>query len=198
MSKLKVRTTTHVRESIITDTLLDILLTPPQETPPHFVQDSPQPPQPSYPDVLQPYEIFWCEHFRWLQSCGYLLRKRYMPGWIPSFGPKSRGAGCEDAKYHLVRPASIHLFFPNLITDLVPQHYGRHAPQRRCPNHAENDPQTPAYIRDPHRPHVLLPPAVNQITQSLYPILGDPAEPLGQRGADCGHAEAEDVQLAKV
>ncbi|KAJ7591546.1 hypothetical protein C8J56DRAFT_1047755 [Mycena floridula] len=50
-----------------------------------------------YPDVLKGYEIFWCDRYRWLESTGYKLRRRYNPGWIPSWGPKSRGVGHEDA-----------------------------------------------------------------------------------------------------
>ncbi|KAF8647095.1 hypothetical protein AX16_006929 [Volvariella volvacea WC 439] len=36
-------------------------------------------------DKLQPEEQFWVTHQEWLQSCGYLLPKRYRPGWTPSW-----------------------------------------------------------------------------------------------------------------
>lgn len=31
-------------------------------------------------------EVFWCQHFEFLKSKGYLLRPRYRPGWQPSWG----------------------------------------------------------------------------------------------------------------
>ncbi|KAJ7261894.1 kinase-like domain-containing protein [Mycena rebaudengoi] len=35
--------------------------------------------------ALLPDEIFWRDHQIWLQSCGYMLRPRYHPDWIPSW-----------------------------------------------------------------------------------------------------------------
>ncbi|KAJ7127535.1 hypothetical protein C8R43DRAFT_695826 [Mycena crocata] len=34
---------------------------------------------------LAPDEIFWRDHQAWLHHCGYRLRPRYMPDWVPSW-----------------------------------------------------------------------------------------------------------------
>jgi len=39
--------------------------------------------------VLSHTEEFWGDHQKWLQDCGYLLRPRYLPGWVPSWIGKS-------------------------------------------------------------------------------------------------------------
>jgi hypothetical protein len=39
--------------------------------------------------VLSHTEEFWRDHQKWLQDCGYLLRPRYLPGWVPSWIGKS-------------------------------------------------------------------------------------------------------------
>ncbi|KAJ7434800.1 kinase-like domain-containing protein [Mycena galericulata] len=43
-------------------------------------------------------EIFWRDHQRWLHECGYMLRSRYRPGWIPSWqtDPTKEYILCED------------------------------------------------------------------------------------------------------
>ncbi|KAJ7141188.1 kinase-like domain-containing protein [Mycena epipterygia] len=37
------------------------------------------------PGDLLPVECFWRDHQVWLEGCGYMLRDRYKPGWIPSW-----------------------------------------------------------------------------------------------------------------
>ncbi|KAJ7140484.1 hypothetical protein C8R43DRAFT_588230 [Mycena crocata] len=34
---------------------------------------------------LTPSEKFWRDHTPWLKNCGYILRPRYQPGWVPSW-----------------------------------------------------------------------------------------------------------------
>jgi hypothetical protein len=42
-------------------------------------------------------EIYWRDHQKWLLECGYRLRPRYDPGWIPSWTKTGRPAAlCED------------------------------------------------------------------------------------------------------
>ncbi|KAJ6507302.1 hypothetical protein C8R47DRAFT_1100858 [Mycena vitilis] len=47
---------------------------------------------------LTPREIFWRDHQVWLRECGYELRPRYQPDWIPSWrtDPTKLGLLCED------------------------------------------------------------------------------------------------------
>ncbi|TFK64547.1 hypothetical protein BDN72DRAFT_802046 [Pluteus cervinus] len=37
------------------------------------------------PEVLSPPEIWWRDHQPWLESCGYALRERFKPDWVPSW-----------------------------------------------------------------------------------------------------------------
>lgn len=30
-------------------------------------------------------ELFWRNHYQWLESIGYRLRRRYEPNWVPSW-----------------------------------------------------------------------------------------------------------------
>jgi hypothetical protein len=39
--------------------------------------------------VLNSVEIFWCDHQKWFEDCGYMLQPRYIPGWKPSWLEKS-------------------------------------------------------------------------------------------------------------
>jgi hypothetical protein len=56
------------------------------------------------PAVLDQFESFWSEHQKWLEGCGYMLRPRYLPGWVPSWqGNKKNWYECEDAQYGRVR-----------------------------------------------------------------------------------------------
>ncbi|KAJ7466648.1 kinase-like domain-containing protein [Mycena galericulata] len=49
-------------------------------------------------DTLTPGEIFWRDHQPWLEECGYSLRPRFRPGWIPSWktDPEETGILSED------------------------------------------------------------------------------------------------------
>lgn len=58
--------------------------------------------------VLKQAELFWAEHQQYLQSQGYMLRKRYRPGWVASW--KSDGMPdieCEDSVTPYVRFISL-------------------------------------------------------------------------------------------
>ena len=58
------------------------------------------------PEVLDDSELFWLEHQKWLEECGYMLRPRYRPGWVPSWqGSKKLWEDCEDGQYGRVRLA---------------------------------------------------------------------------------------------
>ncbi|KAJ7028519.1 hypothetical protein C8F04DRAFT_1118960 [Mycena alexandri] len=44
-------------------------------------------------------EVFWRDRQVWLQGCGYMLRPRYRPGWIPSWrGTNKFSWQCEDGE----------------------------------------------------------------------------------------------------
>jgi serine/threonine protein kinase len=48
---------------------------------------------------LKNQELFWRNHFRWLESIGYRLRRRYEPGWVPSWtGTTKSFYRCEDGQ----------------------------------------------------------------------------------------------------
>jgi hypothetical protein len=61
----------------------------------------------SYDSQIQPNEYFWVDHQPFLLSCGYRLRPRYDPAWVPSWKlakPKIiRPFNCEDDSGLLVR-----------------------------------------------------------------------------------------------
>ncbi|TFK64546.1 hypothetical protein BDN72DRAFT_963120 [Pluteus cervinus] len=44
-----------------------------------------EPPFSLRPEDLRPSEIWWRDHQPWLETCGYALRERFKPGWIPSW-----------------------------------------------------------------------------------------------------------------
>ncbi|KAI1795572.1 hypothetical protein LXA43DRAFT_991162 [Ganoderma leucocontextum] len=49
-------------------------------------------------------EIYWRDRYEWLRQCGYTLRPRYKPDWVPSWkGTKKSPYSCEDA-WRAVRP----------------------------------------------------------------------------------------------
>ncbi|KAJ6456372.1 hypothetical protein C8R45DRAFT_844991 [Mycena sanguinolenta] len=51
-----------------------------------------------YPTKIRGGEIFWRDHQVWLQECGYMLRPRYRPHWVPSWlGSKKVPWHFEDA-----------------------------------------------------------------------------------------------------
>jgi hypothetical protein len=49
------------------------------------------------PGQLFESEEYWRDHQQWLASCGYMLRPRYAPDWVPSWkGTKKIWLYCED------------------------------------------------------------------------------------------------------
>ncbi|KZT10865.1 uncharacterized protein LAESUDRAFT_721252 [Laetiporus sulphureus 93-53] len=62
--------------------------------------ETPDPPTPirSHNEgELLPEEHFWRDHYQWLEECGYRLRPRYKPGWIPSWKSSHKEYWrCED------------------------------------------------------------------------------------------------------
>ncbi|OSD07008.1 hypothetical protein PYCCODRAFT_1449738 [Trametes coccinea BRFM310] len=50
-------------------------------------------------EYLSSDEIWWQDHQVWLEQCGYMLRPRYRPGWVPSWvGTKRTQYMCEDGQ----------------------------------------------------------------------------------------------------
>lgn len=39
--------------------------------------------------ALADHEIWWRDQQEWLATKGYMLRPRYRPGWVPSWGKKT-------------------------------------------------------------------------------------------------------------
>ena len=56
-------------------------------------------------NALGSWEIFWRDHWDWLQQKGYLLRPRYKPDWVPSWRnhPNPDLNAYEDGLSHMVR-----------------------------------------------------------------------------------------------
>jgi hypothetical protein len=53
---------------------------------------------------LNPGEIFWRDHQKWLQEAGYMLRPRYLPDWKPPWeGTNKPSYKFEDSLWLLVR-----------------------------------------------------------------------------------------------
>jgi hypothetical protein len=51
----------------------------------------------SQPSDLRQTEVWWSKRYKWLENCGYLLRPRYGPDWIPSWQGTSKDPfTCED------------------------------------------------------------------------------------------------------
>jgi len=49
-------------------------------------------------------ELFWRDHYQWLEASGYQLRPRFKPGWMPSWLSKDGKelkywASCEDGQW---------------------------------------------------------------------------------------------------
>ncbi|KAJ7162129.1 hypothetical protein C8R46DRAFT_1000083 [Mycena filopes] len=44
-----------------------------------------EPEEPYYFGRLSKGEIYWRDHQPWLKECGYILRPRYQPDWVPSW-----------------------------------------------------------------------------------------------------------------
>lgn len=54
-------------------------------------------------------EIFWRDHQVWLADRGYMLRPRYMPGWVPSWKDTGKTWGrFEDGQ--AIRVCTISLY----------------------------------------------------------------------------------------
>ncbi|KAK0439926.1 hypothetical protein EV421DRAFT_1964290 [Armillaria borealis] len=50
------------------------------------------------PETLLHGETFWHKHVTWLKECGYELRPRFQPGWVPSWTVmKKEPYECEDS-----------------------------------------------------------------------------------------------------
>jgi hypothetical protein len=59
------------------------------------------------PGALTENETWWCQHYLWLKSQGYLLRPRYAPDWVPSWEGTDRNPfACEDGHCMRVRDVS--------------------------------------------------------------------------------------------
>lgn len=84
------------------------------------------------PGALAPNETWWCQHYSWLKSQGYLLRPRYAPGWVPSWeGTERDPYTCEDGNCIRVRDVSaLH----RLLADawIVWPNHGCNTYIRRC------------------------------------------------------------------
>ncbi len=55
------------------------------------------------PRTLFKKEIFWRDHQEWLADRGYMLRPRFRPGWIPSWGSDKHYHDYEDGQWNFVR-----------------------------------------------------------------------------------------------
>ncbi|KIM75907.1 hypothetical protein PILCRDRAFT_13116 [Piloderma croceum F 1598] len=65
--------------------------------------------EPFNPRIFRPEEVFWREHQRWFQDCGYMLRPRYMPDWKPSWPDNVHGMEYEDAQPLIMHPSRLCL-----------------------------------------------------------------------------------------
>src|ERR1700691_662254 len=79
--------------------------------------------------VLRDSEVFWRDHQKWLEDCGYMVRPRYMPDWKPSWTDKSGKMVMlyEDAQYLKVRPRQ-----PSDLFEGAYIHLSAWANDRRC------------------------------------------------------------------
>ncbi|KAH7904082.1 hypothetical protein BJ138DRAFT_1073715 [Hygrophoropsis aurantiaca] len=68
----------------------------------------------STPGALKEGEKWWCDRYEWLKECGYLLRSRYAPDWVPSWlGTDRVPESCEDG----IVPVYKHLVDATRISD---------------------------------------------------------------------------------
>ncbi|KAF8506378.1 kinase-like domain-containing protein [Gautieria morchelliformis] len=66
--------------------------------------------------TIEPAEIFWAEHYRWLESQGYLLRPRYHPDWIPTWKRTKKYINlCEDS--YSLPPLRKHIMDATRMSD---------------------------------------------------------------------------------
>lgn len=54
------------------------------------------------PRALAELELFWRDHQKWLAEKGYMLRPRYRPEWVPSWGPEDDHFDFEDGLWNRV------------------------------------------------------------------------------------------------
>lgn len=61
-------------------------------------------PEPAMAEMrLYEREVYWRERYNWLKDCGYLLRPRYHPDWVPSWkGKDIKWVLCEDGQVEFV------------------------------------------------------------------------------------------------
>ena len=53
---------------------------------------------------LSESEYWWVKHQPWLEECGYMLRPRFRPDWVPSWlGTKKYVDDFEDGQLSMVR-----------------------------------------------------------------------------------------------
>lgn len=64
--------------------------------------DTGHPPRFKHRRTLLTREIFWRDHQKWLEGQGYMLRPRYHPNWVPSWGPDESYEKSEDGQWSLV------------------------------------------------------------------------------------------------
>ena len=58
-----------------------------------------------YEERLTSHELWWRDHYDFLERHGYRLRTRYRPGWVPSWKSNGKSAvDCEDSIRLSVRP----------------------------------------------------------------------------------------------
>ncbi|KAF7291039.1 Protein kinase domain-containing protein [Mycena chlorophos] len=59
-------------------------------------------------EKLNPVEEYWRDHYEWLKDCGYELRPRFRPDWIPSWrvDPTKTAMFCPDS-WRLIHSAVI-------------------------------------------------------------------------------------------
>ncbi|KAH7907466.1 hypothetical protein BJ138DRAFT_1129149 [Hygrophoropsis aurantiaca] len=57
------------------------------------------------PEILGDGELWWRDHYQWLEGCGYSLRPRYHPNWSPSWKSDRERETSEDS----VRPLRSHI-----------------------------------------------------------------------------------------
>lgn len=84
------------------------------------------------PEELDPREVWWRERYQRLKACGYLLRPRYSPNWVPSWTVSSRDSGeCEDEKRLRVCMFFLHLSRFQLVHGVVLASHRRDTNLRR-------------------------------------------------------------------
>ncbi|KAG2336273.1 hypothetical protein BDR05DRAFT_896916 [Suillus weaverae] len=71
-------------------------MTPPGSDVPRIVGPESRPTETPSSNLRQA-EVWWSRHYEWLEGCGYRLRPRYKPDWIPSWqGTSQNMYACED------------------------------------------------------------------------------------------------------